>query len=182
MDEEKRAKTFVLSLMNERKVRVLFVCLGNICRSPAAEGAFQQLIESQSLQNKFEIDSCGTSQYHIGSLPDPRTREVAKKRGIILKHKARQFRNSDFDTFDFILAMDQKNLDDILQRTPLDAHSKKVSLFAKFASVPGETLLEVPDPYYGTLEDFESVQDLVENSSLGFLEFLKKEGLISIVS
>ncbi len=168
--------------MKERKVSILFVCLGNICRSPAAEGAFQQLLESQGLQNKFEIDSCGTSQYHIGSLPDPRTREVAKRRGIILKHKARQLKDSDFDSFDFIMAMDQKNLEDILQRISSPEQRSKVSLFANFANEKKDHKQEVPDPYYGTLQDFESVQDLVEKSAKGLLEFLKTEGYISVVS
>ncbi|EQA46564.1 low molecular weight phosphotyrosine protein phosphatase [Leptospira broomii serovar Hurstbridge str. 5399] len=119
----------------------------------------------------FEIDSCGTSQYHIGELPDLRTRQTARKRGVELTHRARQFRKSDFEDFDFVLAMDRSNLRDLLSLTSGDEDRKKVHLFRKFQK--GEVRdLEVPDPYYGTLKDFEEVLNIVSEASEGFLEFI----------
>ncbi|EPG72765.1 low molecular weight phosphotyrosine protein phosphatase [Leptospira fainei serovar Hurstbridge str. BUT 6] len=160
----------------ENKIRVLFVCLGNICRSPAAEGAFQDLVQRRGIERLFEIDSCGTSQYHIGELPDLRTRQTARKRGIELTHRARQFKKSDFEDFDFVLAMDRSNLRDLLSLTSGEEERKKVHLFRKFQK--GEVKdHEVPDPYYGTLKDFEEVLNIVSEASEGFLEFiLNKNG------
>ncbi|MFN3316607.1 MAG: low molecular weight protein-tyrosine-phosphatase, partial [Raineya sp.] len=91
-------------------MKILFVCLGNICRSPLAEGIFRKLVEEAGLREQIEVDSAGTSAYHIGELPDYRTRQVAEKNGIMLTHKARQFKKSDFDEFDYILAADKNNL------------------------------------------------------------------------
>lgn len=168
--------------MKNKEIRVLFVCLGNICRSPAAEGAFLKLVKKENLESYFDIDSCGTSQYHIGSLPDPRTRQVAKQNGVYLTHKARQLRDSDLESFDFILAMDRKNLDDILSRIPTETDIAKVMLFAPFADYPKLEEAEVPDPYYGSFKDFEFVQDLVERSSIGFLKYLKENNKLDSIS
>lgn len=151
--------------------RVLFVCLGNICRSPAAEGAFADLVQKKGLQDSFRIDSCGTSRYHLGELADPRTRQTARKRGIELLHKARQFKKSDFTEFDYILAMDRSNLKDLLALASGEDEKKKVHLFRKFQKGQGGES-EVPDPYYGTLKDFEEVQQIVSEASEGFLEFV----------
>ncbi len=157
--------------------KVLFVCLGNICRSPAAEGAFTDLISSKGLENSFQVDSCGTSQYHIGELADPRTRQAARKKGIELVHKARQFKKSDFTDFDFILAMDKSNQKDLLSLASGEEERKKVHLFRKFQKGQGKEP-DVPDPYYGTLKDFEEVQQIVSEASEGFLEFvLSKNGV-----
>lgn len=155
----------IVEAMNS-KINVLFICLGNICRSPAAEGAFRSLVEKKGMSDLFHIDSCGTSNYHIGSLPDHRTRKVAQSRGINLSHKARELRNEDFDFFDFLLTMDNSNLKNVMSRCP-ESQLSKIRPFSSFFS---ELSPEVPDPYYGDIKDFELVQDLVEKCSISFLE------------
>ncbi|TGM07915.1 low molecular weight phosphotyrosine protein phosphatase [Leptospira barantonii] len=152
-------------------IRVLFVCLGNICRSPAAEGAFLDLIQRRNLESSFYVDSCGTSRYHIGELPDPRTRQAARKKGIELVHKARQFRKEDFREFDYILTMDKSNQKDVLYLTSAEEEKKKVQLF-RFFQKDSKKDSEVPDPYYGTLMDFDEVQNIVSDTAEDFLEFL----------
>lgn len=158
------------------KIKVLFVCLGNICRSPAAEGSFRKLIQEKNLGSHVSVDSCGTAGYHIGELPDPRTRKTAAKRGINLTHKARKFTApKDFQDFDYILCMDKSNYSQVQQLTPEEDYLKKVFLFRIFDSERGFEEI-VPDPYYGSIEDFEEVQNIVERASLGFLNFLIQEG------
>jgi protein-tyrosine phosphatase len=138
--------------------KILFVCLGNICRSPLAEGIMLHLNEKHDL--KLEIDSAGTASYHIGEAPDDRTIANAKKNGVDLsKLRARQFSASDFDKFDFIYVMDKNNLKNVLSLAKNDSHKQKVSLFLDTLH-PGENL-EVPDPYYGTEKNFEEVFQLV---------------------
>ncbi|TGL20963.1 low molecular weight phosphotyrosine protein phosphatase [Leptospira yanagawae] len=154
----------------ENKIKILFICLGNICRSPAAEGAFRNLVKERNLEYKFEIDSCGTSGYHDGELPDPRTRKVALKRGIELTHRSRKLRQSDLDNYDYLLVMDDQNFREVISLMREDSVKNKVFKFAKFRSDSGSDI--VPDPYYGTEKDFESVQNLVEDCSIGFLKFL----------
>ncbi|TGK01965.1 low molecular weight phosphotyrosine protein phosphatase [Leptospira langatensis] len=162
---------------SQLKCKVLFVCLGNICRSPAAEGAFIDLIQKRGLFHLFEVDSCGTSRYHLGELADPRARQTARKKGIELVHKARQFKKSDFENFDYILAMDRSNQKDLFALASGDEERKKVHLFRKFQKGPGKDS-DVPDPYYGTMKDFEEVQQIVADASEGFLEFvLNKNGV-----
>ncbi|MCK6380815.1 MAG: low molecular weight phosphotyrosine protein phosphatase [Leptospiraceae bacterium] len=156
------------------KKKILFVCLGNICRSPAAEGAFKHLIKSKNLEHMFEIDSCGTAGYHIGELPHSTTREVSRKRGIQLDHRCRKFDLKDFDYFDFILVMDDSNYNDVIAKTKNTLHQKKVIKFRKFdEGVSGSP--DVPDPYYGGIDGFEEVQDIVSRSSEGFLNWILKE-------
>ncbi|XDD52241.1 low molecular weight protein-tyrosine-phosphatase [Leptospira sp. WS92.C1] len=157
-------------------IRVLFVCLGNICRSPAAEGAFLDLIQKRNLESVFTVDSCGTSRYHIGELPDPRTRQTARKRGIELTHRARQFRKEDFREFDYILTMDKSNQKDVLYLASSDEERKKVQLF-RFFQKDSRKDSEVPDPYYGTLKDFDEVQNIVADVAEDFLEFLLSKKL-----
>lgn len=158
------------------RFRVLFVCLGNICRSPAAEGAFLDLIQRKHLESAFVVDSCGTSRYHIGELPDPRTRQAARKRGIELVHRARQFRKEDFRDFDFILTMDKSNQKDVLYLASSDEERKKVQLF-RFFQKDSKKDSEVPDPYYGTLKDFDEVQNIVSETAEDFLEFILSKKL-----
>lgn len=138
--------------------KLLFVCLGNICRSPLAEGIMIHLKDKHNLQ--FELDSAGTANYHVGKAPDRRTIANAKKNGVDLSAlRARQFSSSDFDAFDEILVMDKNNLKNVMSMAKNDAHKMKVRVFLegnKFSD-----LLEVPDPYYGTEEDFEKVFRLV---------------------
>ncbi|TGL62671.1 low molecular weight protein-tyrosine-phosphatase [Leptospira jelokensis] len=151
-------------------MKVLFICLGNICRSPAAEGAFRNLVKIKNLESKFEIDSCGTSGYHDGELPDPRTRKVALKRGIELTHRSRKLKHSDLYEYDYLLVMDDQNFKEVISLIKEESIKNKIFKFAKFRSGSGSDI--VPDPYYGTEKDFESVQNLVEDCSIGFLKFL----------
>lgn len=157
----------------KQKIKVLFICLGNICRSPAAQGAFENLIKNKSLENQFEIDSCGTSGYHDGDLPDPRTRKTAEKRGIHLTHKSRKLNKKDLTHFDFLLVMDENNFQDVISLTNDKIIQEKIFLFGQFRSDQGAPI--VPDPYYKNESAFEMVQDLVEDCSLGFLNFLGEE-------
>lgn len=154
-------------------INVLFVCLGNICRSPAAEGAFKKLLEKEQLEDHFFVDSAGTAGYHDGELADPRTRKVASDRGISLSHISRKFNISDFEKFDYILAMDNANLRELKQLTKKNEHLKKVTLFRLLEE--GGGTLEVPDPYYYDISYFEKVQDIVESASLALLESIKLE-------
>ncbi len=160
------------------KIKVLFVCLGNICRSPAAEGAFKHLVQKKGLEDLFEIDSAGTADYHVGELPHETTRLVARERGITLTHHCRQFESSDFKKFDYILAMDNSNYRNIISMARDESQKQKVMKFRKFDStVKGEP--DVPDPYYDEVSGFEHVQDIVERSSLGFLDWILQNHNIS---
>jgi len=162
-----------------KKIKVLFVCLGNICRSPAGQGALQKLVNDSELDHIFEIDSCGTAGYHIGALPDPRTRKVAQRAGIQLTHHARKFNPStDFEEFDYILAMDDSNFESILSLAWEPWQKEKVSMFRRFDDQQKDGL-NVPDPYYGTIKDFELVQEIVTRTSKGFLNFLKSKGILT---
>lgn len=146
---------------------VLFVCLGNICRSPTAHGVFESLVKAKGLAEQIHIDSCGTGGWHIGESPDKRATAHARKRGYDLSHlRARQVQSNDFYEFDYILAMDEANLRELDLLCPKDA---KVipQLFLSFGDY-SET--EVPDPYYGGERGFEHVLDLVESACEGLLE------------
>ncbi|MCG9875186.1 MAG: low molecular weight phosphotyrosine protein phosphatase [Leptospiraceae bacterium] len=162
-----------------KKIKVLFVCLGNICRSPAGQGALQKLVYDSNLNHIFEIDSCGTAGYHIGSLPDPRTRKVAEREGIQLTHQARKFNPSkDFEEFDYIFAMDDSNFDNILNLAWEPWQKEKVAMFRYYDDQQKDGL-NVPDPYYGTIKDFELVQEIVTRTSKGFINFLKSKGILT---
>lgn len=155
-----------------KKVGVLFVCMGNICRSPTAEGVFRKLVREERVEEMFEIDSAGTHAYHVGSPPDERAQKTALARGIDLRHlRARQVSVADFEAFDHILAMDRQNLDTLMFVCPRP-HSHKLKLFLEYA--PGLKALEVPDPYYGGARGFEEVLDLVEKASKGFLASVRQ--------
>ncbi len=154
-----------------KKIRVLFVCLGNICRSPTAEGVFAQRVADAGLAEQIEIDSAGTHAYHIGNPPDPRTREVAAARGIDLSHlRARQVAKGDFAAFDYLIAMDRDNLDHLRASCP-KAHLDRLHLLTDFA--PNEPEDEVPDPYYGGPSGFERVFDLVTVAADGLLRHIR---------
>jgi protein-tyrosine phosphatase len=163
-------------------VKILFVCLGNICRSPAAEGAFLDVIENENLRDRFIVDSCGTAGYHIGELPNITTRKVAKENGIELVHRARKFEGvRDFDAFDYLLVMDQSNYQDVVSQARNDADRAKVFLFRDYESGFKNSLgkgVSVPDPYYGGIEDFREVQDIVMRTSRGFLNHLKSTQVV----
>ncbi|MDH3756706.1 MAG: low molecular weight phosphotyrosine protein phosphatase [Gammaproteobacteria bacterium] len=153
------------------QVSVLFVCMGNICRSPTAEGVFRHHVSAAGLDKLFEIDSAGTHAYHVGEPPDRRAQQAAARRGFSLADiRARRVGPEDFERFHHIIAMDEDNL--VMLHEQADAaHREKIRLFLEFGSGP-ET--EVPDPYYGGATGFERVLDLVEDASRGLLENLRQ--------
>ena len=147
--------------------RVLFVCLGNICRSPTAHGVFEARVHQSGLHGHIEVDSCGTGDWHIGHPPDRRAAAEASRRGFPLDHlRARQVRSEDFEYFDYILAMDRQNLADLRAMCP-PGFGGHLGLFLPFA--PDNPTDEVPDPYYGGEEGFARVFDMVEAASEGLL-------------
>jgi protein-tyrosine phosphatase len=151
-------------------VRVLFVCLGNICRSPTAEGVLRHLAAQEAPGLQVEIDSAGTADYHIGSPPDARSQRAALRRGIDISGlRARQVTPEDFSRFDFILAMDRENLRELEMMKPKNSRAR-LKLFLEYS--PGSSVLEVPDPYYGGAEGFEQVLDLATSASRGLLASL----------
>lgn len=155
-----------------KKIGVLFICMGNICRSPTAEAVFRHYIEKAGLSNQVVIDSAGTHDYHIGDPPDSRSQRAAEHRGYDMsKLRGRQVEVSDFERFDFVLAMDEANLS-ILQRLRPDDSHNYLGLFLEFAR-DGER--EVPDPYYGGTDGFERVLDLVEDGAEGLLKHIREE-------
>ena len=152
-----------------KKTSVLFVCMGNICRSPTAEGVFRYHVEGAGLAEHIEIDSAGTHAYHVGEPADHRARAAAERRGMSLDGiRARRVSSDDFERFDYILAMDEDNLARLADEAPAE-HRHKLRLFLEFAQ-SGER--EVPDPYYGGAAGFERVLDLVDEASRGLLETL----------
>lgn len=157
----------------KEKTSVLFVCMGNICRSPTAEGVFRKLVEDAGLEKRISADSAGTHAYHAGEGPDRRATEAAARRGFTLaKIRARRVVEDDFEIFDHILAMDNENLL-ILEEQAGESHRQKLRLFLEFArSVPER---EVPDPYYGGPAGFEKVLDLVEDAAAGLLDAIRKD-------
>lgn len=152
-------------------MRVLFVCMGNICRSPTAEGVMASLVRDAKLGDELELDSAGTGGWHAGAAPDARATAAARRRGIALVGTARQVRRTDFKRFDLIVAMDRENRRDLLALAP-DAEARaKVRLLRAYdpgSVVAGE--LDVPDPYYGGAQGFEDVLDIVQAGCRGLLE------------
>ncbi len=154
-------------------VRVLFVCMGNICRSPVAEGVFRRMLESAGLSDKVYVDSAGTHSYHIGAPPDSRSQATARLRGVELRGlRARQVVVNDFAEFEHVLAMDRDNLEHLLALCPDAALRARVQLFMDFA--PDLPEREVPDPYYGGAGGFERVMDLVEEAAQGLLVHIRE--------
>ncbi|BDD03815.1 low molecular weight protein-tyrosine-phosphatase [Aureibacter tunicatorum] len=152
--------------------KVLFVCLGNICRSPLAEGIFDHLIQKRGYTQLIGCDSAGTAAYHIGKSPDPRSIEVAEGHGIVLRHKARQFEIHDFEDFDYIFAMDYENLKNIRKiENPLMQTVYDLKLMRAYDP---EGIGEVPDPYYGGQEGFENVYRMLYRSLEKFLDKLEE--------
>lgn len=152
------------------RTAILFVCMGNICRSPTAEGVFRARAQAAGLD--LEIDSAGTHAYHIGNAPDARSTRHAAARGYDLSgQRARQFAAADFERFDYLLAMDHDNLE-ILQRACPPRHRHKVRLFMEFATRSGSDI--VPDPYYGGTQGFDTVLDYVEDAADGLIAVLRK--------
>lgn len=157
---------------DNKKYKVLFVCLGNICRSPAGEGIFKDLVKKEKLEHLIEVDSAGTSGWHNGELPDPRMRQHGAKRGYKFDSLSRKFIAEDFDNFDIILAMDDSNYSNILALAPdLDAR-KKVYKMIDFSQKYSHD--HIPDPYYMGMSGFELVLDLLEDACQGLLKKTKE--------
>jgi protein-tyrosine phosphatase len=160
--------------MSAAPVRVCFVCLGNICRSPTAAGVMKHLIGREGLSERVAVESAGTADYHTGELPDRRARAAARARGIDLDSRARQFVPADFDRFDYVLAMDSENECNLKRLAP-DARARaKLRLLRSFD--PASPLgAPVPDPYYGGNDGFEQVLDLCEAACSGLIAHLRRE-------
>lgn len=157
-------------------MRLLFVCLGNICRSPTGEGVMRHLLREHGLEDSVEIDSAGTGDWHVGQPPDARATSAARERGIELEGSARQVTAADFQAFDLILAMDRANLDELRALAPTGAARERVRLLREYdplAVAAGE--LEVPDPYYGGQDHFEEVLDVVTRACEGLLAEVRAE-------
>jgi protein-tyrosine phosphatase len=161
---------------SERPVRLLFVCLGNICRSPTAEGVMRALVEREGLAGGIQLESAGTGAWHVGSPPDRRASQAASARGIALEGTARQVRPDDFLDFDVLVAMDGENLRELKRMAPGEAERAKVRLLREFdpagtTASAGETgeQLDIPDPYYGGADGFDQVLDLVQAACEGLL-------------
>lgn len=154
-------------------VKVLFVCLGNICRSPTAEGVFRQVVDRAGLLEHIEIDSAGTHAYHVGEPPDTRAQESARRRGIDLSSlRGRKATRVDIERFDYVLAMDEENLQNLLSICPPGLEDK-IGLLLDYA--PARSEREVPDPYFGGDQGFERVLDMIEEAAEGLLAHLREQ-------
>ena len=159
------------------KINILFVCMGNICRSPTAEGVFTDLVAKNNLTKRFNIDSAGTHAYHVGEAPDLRAQKAARDRGVELKHlRARQVVHSDFTEFDYILVMDADNYTLVESACPIE-YKHKIAYFLDYA--PEFNTREVPDPYYGGAYGFDRVLDMAEAASAGLLATLHNTGKLA---
>ncbi|MCH7225954.1 low molecular weight protein-tyrosine-phosphatase [Haloferula sp. A504] len=156
--------------------RILFVCMGNICRSPAAEIVFTRLAEQAGLGDRLEIDSAGTIGYHAGSPPDPRMSETLESRGYVVEGSARQVKRRDLEIHDLILCADRENLHDVRLLDPSGSTHHKIRLLTDYCREHDAD--HVPDPYYGARGGFEEVADLIEDASAGLIEDLLKTGAI----
>jgi protein-tyrosine phosphatase len=157
-----------------RPIALLFVCLGNICRSPTAEGVMRELVRREGLEDRIAVDSAGTGGWHVGDPPDARASATARVRGIALEGEARRVRASDFEDFDLLLAMDRSNLRDLHRLAPDEEAAARVKLLREFDPAPSADL-DVPDPYYGGPGGFEEVLDLVQAACAGLLARVREE-------
>ena len=154
------------------KTKLLFICLGNICRSPAAEGVMKLLVDQSNCADAYEIESAGIGNWHVGQLPDQRMRKCGAKRGYDFSSHAQQFKPNFFDHFDFIIVMDYMNYDDIISQARTEEDKEKVICLADHLQHhPGQKT--VPDPYYGDTKDFEFALDLIEDGCKGLLKALQ---------
>lgn len=159
---------------SSRTIKVLMVCLGNICRSPSAHAVFEKYVADADLSEIIKVESAGTGHYHIGEKPDKRSRTAAKKRGYDLSgQRAQQVQLEDFSKYDYVLAMDDSNLEDLCALSPAQ-HHHKIRLFMEFAD---NDSMAVPDPYYSGLDGFELVLDLVEEAAAGLLAHIRQQDL-----
>ncbi len=157
-----------------KPIKILFVCLGNICRSPLAHAVFQDLVDKASQTEYFEIESCGIGAWHIGNLPDSRMIAEAAKHGIAMTHPARRLQVMDFEYYDLILPMDLSNLKYLMSKSP-DELKDKIKLFRSFDPESKDEFAEVPDPYYGGADGFSNVYDIVHRSCKNLLEELQEQ-------
>lgn len=157
-----------------KKKRICFVCLGNIVRSPLAQKMFQRLVEQAGLADRYEVDSAGIGDWHVGEPPDARMCRVAAQRGLVYSGSARQVRSRDFDDCDLIIAMDNDNRSALLRMARTEEQRAKIRLAREFDPLGGPKA-PVPDPYYGGIDGFEEVYDIVERSMRGLLEALERE-------
>ena len=155
--------------------KLLFVCLGNICRSPAAEGVFLHLIEEQGLSDHFVVDSAGTGSWHVGNKADPRMRAAAERRGIHLPSRARQIELDDFSRFDLVLTMDSDNLRNVQSLAKEASNNVTATIRPMLSYARSTELSDVPDPYYGGEQGFEHVLDLLEDACSGLIEEIKPQ-------
>lgn len=156
-------------------MRILFVCLGNICRSPTAAAVMNDLVRKEGLEDEIEIDSAGTGDWHAGQPADRRAQAELKRRGVDLEHTARQVKHWDFDEFDLIIAMDRDNYDDLRELAPTREAEKKVHLLRSFDPKADDD--EVPDPWYGGADEFGDVFDMIDAACHGLLDYVKTEWL-----
>ncbi|WP_029903026.1 low molecular weight protein-tyrosine-phosphatase [Prevotella sp. 10(H)] len=155
-----------------KNYKILFVCLGNICRSPAAEGILKRMIKEQGLEDKISVDSAGTSGYHDGELPDSRMRQHGSRRGYKFDSLSRRFTTDDFYNFDIIIAMDDNNYHNIMRMAPDPESERKLYRMVEFSKRFGHD--HIPDPYYSGADGFELVLDLLEDACEGLLDKIKK--------
>jgi low molecular weight phosphotyrosine protein phosphatase len=169
VDLQSNIATFrVITMEEENNIKVLFVCLGNICRSPMAEAVFKHTIKQKGLESKFKVDSCGTGDWHVGQPPNPKSVEVCRKNNVDIDHIARKILKKDFYEFDYLLCMDNSNLDNIKHLKPKDSKST-AQLFGDH-DPQGEKIIR--DPYYGDIKDYEKNFKQVTRCSEGFLKSL----------
>ena len=168
-----QTEQLINSLKRKEKIKILFVCLGNICRSPAAEGIMQSMVDSKGLSDRFIIDSAGTGNYHIGDLPDHRMRIHARRRGVELTHICRQVRQSDFDNFDLIIPMDGSNERNLRRMAPTVESERKIVPMSYFVDM-AMRYDHIPDPYYEGAEGFELVLDLLQDGCGRLLALLSE--------
>ena len=170
----KKEIEYLESLKKEPLKKILFVCLGNICRSPAADGIMKSIVEAKGKADEWYIDSAGMGRWHIGDLPDKRMRVHALKRGLVLDHRCRQVNTSDFDEFDLIIGMDDMNMHDLKQLCPTLEDSRKLMPMGKFLD-PSMGYDHVPDPYYDGAQGFETVLDLLEKGCENIFDTLSAD-------
>lgn len=161
------------------EIALCFVCLGNICRSPTAEGVMLALLAEHGLSGRVRVDSAGTAGYHVGERPDPRTLETARVRGVALPSRARRFEAGDFARFDYVLAMDRDNRETLERLAPDPAAARKIHLLRDFDEARGSGVMEgneldVPDPYYGGAQGFERVFEICKSACEGLLDHLRR--------
>lgn len=160
MELTQRQQQLIARLKGRDEIKILFVCLGNICRSPAAEGVMRAIVEEHGAGSRFVLDSAGTGGWHVGQLPDKRMRVHAQRRGFTLEHRCRQVSESDFDEFDLIIGMDRQNIEDLRALATTSESADKIVPMAAFVDM-AMRYDYIPDPYYEGAEGFELVLDLL---------------------